>query len=263
MGRFWYDSAESYSLYIRRYLERDRKTMSLRTMLERLREFDSALLANTLDFVDPTPSAQCYLSGTIQSVTPTIGPVAGVAVTAEIDSSTPSGVFDADVYWEQLEQMAAIDEPKIYVIKTVGSRPDHECVAGDGMGKGLYSVGCLGMVTDGQVRDVDALHTVPFSIHARGRCVQHCALRIKAVNTPVEIGGLTISPGDIIHAGADGVLRLPPASLEPLVEGAPRIAMVEHEAHNQLRRTDISIAEKRKRVVALYADNGFTRMSEV
>lgn len=237
--------------------------MNLRQKLEALGEFDSALLANTLDYVDPTPSAWCYLSGEIQSVTPALGPAVGAAVTAEFDTSSPDGVMDGDKLWELKEQIETLDHPVILVIKTVGSRPDHECVAGDGMAKTLRAAGCVGIVTDGRVRDVAALNTVPMSVHARGRCVQHTAFRIKTIQTSVDIGGLTISPGDLLHAGADGVLRLPPDSLDALIEGAPKLIQVEATVHNMLRRTDVSSAEKRKYLEKVYKDNGLTRQSEV
>jgi regulator of RNase E activity RraA len=229
----------------------------MRSTIERLRDFDSALLANVLDFVDPTPPEQCYLSGEIQSVTPTLGPTVGIAVTVQIDSSTPGGQWETDPYWQTVEKIEAMDEPAVLIIQAVGSRPDHECVAGDGMAKTLYSAGCVGLVTNGRVRDVDALHTVPFSVHSKGRCVQHCAYRFKAVDVPVEIGGLTISPGDIIHAGADGVLRLASASIDRLIEAAPKLVAVEHEVHAAFRRTDLSIKEKQQIMKEVYERYGF------
>jgi len=228
-----------------------------KALLEELREFDTCLVANTINFIDKTPTHEWYLSGEIQSVTPPLGPTVGVAFTAEIDSSTPGGGGDTELYYDQLERMADTDLPIVWVVKAVGSRPDHECMIGDGMAKSLYSVGCLGIVTDSRVRDIPGLLTTPFAAYCRGRAVHHGALRFKAVDRPVEIGGVTISPGDVVHAGSEGVIRIPAGCLERLPEACVRNRAFEHEVHQYLRRTDLRPREKRAHVQRLIAKYGF------
>jgi 4-hydroxy-4-methyl-2-oxoglutarate aldolase len=227
-------------------------------LLDELREFDTALLANTINFIDPTPAHEFYLSGEIQSVTPPLGPTVGIAFTAELDSSTPEGVAETDLYWEQLEAMDKCDLPIVWVVKAVGSRPEHECMIGDGMAKTLFSVGCMGLVSDSRVRDVPGLITTPFAAYCRGRAVHHGALRFRATNRPVEVGGVTIHPGDVVHANSEGVIRIPPGCLEHLAENAVRNRAFEHEAHMFLRRPDRSPAEKRAHVRKLVTKYGFT-----
>jgi regulator of RNase E activity RraA len=232
-------------------------TVPLCDLLRRLREFDSALLANALDYIYPGPIAECYMSGRIQSVTPVVGPAVGVAHTIEIDSSTPQGdAGNREPYHRLLEQIEAADEPAVMIIKPVGSRPDHECVAGDGIAKALHAVGGIGIVADGPVRDVEAMQAVPMSVHARGRCVHHCAFRFKFTGRPVEIGGLTIHPNDVIHAGADGVLRLPKSHLEALCDAAPKVTTAEAMSHAVWRSTELSVAKKVERAGQIYKDLG-------
>src|SRR5215467_3372412 len=99
--------------------------MELNAVLEGLREFDTALVANTIGYVDPTPAHEYYMAGYIQSVTPSLGPTVGVAATCEIDTSSPGDVHEFDGYLRQLEQIAKTQEPVVWVVKTSGSRPDH------------------------------------------------------------------------------------------------------------------------------------------
>ena len=232
--------------------------MITRSTLEQLRDFDTALLANTVDFIDPTPPHEFYLSGEIQSVTPSLGPTVGMAFTCELDTSTPEGEGNTDLFWEQLAEMEKNGLPAVWVVKAVGSRPDHECMIGDGMAKVLYSVGCQAIVTDGRVRDVAGLLTTPFAAYCRGTAIHHTPLKFRAINRAVEVGGATIQPGDVIHANAEGVIRIPPACVEQLPAAAVRMRAFEHQAHMALRRSDLSLSQKRAAVQSLLAEYGFS-----
>ncbi len=226
--------------------------MSVRHLLEPLADFDTALLANTLDYLAGSPPPhERYLSGDIQSLTPSLGPTVGVAMTITIDSSTPGGVPDAEGYYTLLRAIEVSPDPVVLVIKAGGSRPSHECVLGDGMAKMLHSVGCVGVVTDGGVRDIEGILTVPFGVYARGRTVHHCALRYSGCNQPVTVGGVTLAPGDIIHANIGGVITVPGEQLDRLPARATAMRAFEHDAHCVFRRTDLSIDQKRTQVEAM------------
>jgi regulator of RNase E activity RraA len=231
--------------------------MSLVTTLQELREFDTALLANTIGYIDPTPPHDYYMGGSIRSLTPTIEPTVGVAFTAELDSSTPTtpGAPAAPApqydFYDQLEDMSKAGLPVVWVVKAVGSRPDHECIMGDGMGKALFASGCVGAVTDGGVRDLKGLMTIPFAVYGRGVTIHHSPLRFRSFNQPVEVGGLLIRPGDVLHANCEGVIRIPPACLDILPAKATAMRAFEHDAHRAMRRTDWNAKQKRDYVMEL------------
>lgn len=229
----------------------------LAAIIEGLREFDTPLLANTIGYIDRTPSHEYYMGGSIQSVTPSIGPTVGVAVTCEMDTSTPGDTHEFDLYCEQLDQIGRMAEPVVWVVKAVGSRPDHECIVGDGMAKDLTSMGCIGIVTDGGVRDVTGMMTLPFAAYCRGKTIHHCGLRIRSINRPVEVGGITVTPGDVLHANLEGVIKIPSGCLGILADRARQMRVFEYEAHEVLRASNIPAVEKRQKVVALLRKFGF------
>ena len=228
--------------------------MSLKLLIEQLADFDTALIANTIGYIDPTPVHEWYLGGSIASLTPTVGPTVGVAMTCEVDSSTPGSRADFELYYTLLEQIQRSATPVVVVAKAVGSRPDHECIIGDGMAKMLHSVGCVGLVTDGGVRDIEGILTVPFGVYARGRTIHHCGVRFVRINRPVEVGGITVTPGELIHANAGGVIKIPPGCREKLPAFATEMRAFEHAAHCVFRNTSMTIREKRKAVDALVAN---------
>jgi len=231
--------------------------VSLTRRLQELREFDTALLVNTIGYIDPTPPEETYMGGSIRSMTPTLGPTVGVAVTCEVDASTPGGAHDMDPFWRQVEQIAAMDEPVFWVARAVGSRPDHECVFGDGMAKNLRAAGCVGMITNGGVRDVAGCRTADFAVYAAQRTIHHCAYRIRTVDRPVEVGGITVHPGDVLHANEDGVIRIPRTCLDELPAAAARMRACEHEMHYALRRTDLTVPEKLQNSKDVFEAYGF------
>lgn len=226
-------------------------------LVARLREFETALVANTIGHLDPTPPDRWYLAGTIRSVTPTLPPSVGFAATCTLDSSTPGQSADTDSFWRQLEEMESGDVPTIWVVQCVGSRQDHECAVGDGMAKLLAAAGCVGIVTDGGVRDVQGLLSIRFSAHARGTVVHHVPMRFSAAGQPVQIGGVTIRAGDLLHGDAEGVITVPRGCWQALPDATARMRLVETEIHDQWRRRDLPLERKRCLVSEILEKHGF------
>jgi regulator of RNase E activity RraA len=71
--------------------------------------------------------------------------------------------------------------------------------------------GCAGALIDGGVRDVDKITAMEFPLFARGKSVYDSLNRQRVIDAdvPVQIGGVTFSPGDLVFADADGVVVVP------------------------------------------------------
>ena len=96
-----------------------------------------------------------------------------------------------------------------------------------------------------------------FAAYCHGKTIHHCALRFKAMNEPIAIGGITVAPGEIIHANAEGVIKIPAGSHPTLVDSAIRMLAFEHEAHTVLRQIGLEPNAKRGMVTALLPKYGF------
>lgn len=71
------------------------------------------------------------------------------------------------------------------------------------------ALGCVGFVTNGAVRDLSALQKLDFQCFARGARVSHAYAHVVEFDIPVHIGGLTITPGDLLHGDLNGIHSIP------------------------------------------------------
>ena len=108
-----------------------------------------------------------------------------------------------------------------------GCRPDDVLIvaAGGSMRSGVWGEllstaarnrGCVGALVDGAVRDVATMTAMGFPVFARGTnpCDSRDRQRVIDIEVPVEIEGITFSPGDLVIADADGIVVVP-REIEP------------------------------------------------
>lgn len=85
--------------------------------------------------------------------------------------------------------------------------------------------GLNGLVIDGGVRDADLLEAMGFPVFSRGVSIRGTGKDYGAIgwlNTPVRIGNVTVSPGDLIVGDRDGVVAIPRARAAAVVEKAAK-----------------------------------------
>jgi 4-hydroxy-4-methyl-2-oxoglutarate aldolase len=93
--------------------------------------------------------------------------------------------------------------------------------------------GATGCVTDGLVRDVKAIREVRFPVFHGGIGPLDSKGRgeVTAIDVPVECGGVTINPGDLVFGDADGVLAVP----QPVARQAVKLALEKVEGEDRTR----------------------------
>lgn len=96
---------------------------------------------------------------------------------------------------------------------------------------GILSVGAkvrqvAGVIADGPVRDVDEARACDLPVYARSATVRTARGRIAEAETngPVTIGDVRVHPGDCVIADASGVVFVPAAQLDRVLQAAEAIA---------------------------------------
>lgn len=121
----------------------------------------------------------------------------------------------------------------ILVIDRLGD--DRHACWGGGVTVAVKAAGGAGGIVDGPCTDLDEIRTSDFPLWCRG--VAPITTRQYdlggRLNVPVSVGGVVVSPGDIILADASGVLVLPPHEAE---EEARRALAVQEAGRDFERR---------------------------
>jgi len=82
-------------------------------------------------------------------------------------------------------------------------------------------------ITNGGVRDLDEVNEFGFGYFACCVLVSHAYVHIENYNCPVKVGGLTIKPGDLLHADKHGVILIPDSVTHKLAEACRKIQLAE------------------------------------
>ncbi|MQA97114.1 MAG: RraA family protein [Streptosporangiales bacterium] len=214
-------------------------------VLEGLRRYDSPTLANAIETFDIRPRDEGFASHEIRSIFPDLPVMVGYAATATI-RARGKAPNDPGPLWEHVRTLPT---PRVVVMQDLDDPPAHGAFWGEVMATTFTALKCEGVVTSGSVRDLDEAHAIGFRFFARAVSVSHAYVRTESVGETVTVGGLEVSPGDLIHADKHGVLSIPKEIAAELPAAAEKVVAKEQRFLDWVRSEDFDparIAEIRK-----------------
>lgn len=89
--------------------------------------------------------------------------------------------------------------------------------------------GVAGVIADGNVRDIDEAREYVLPVYGRGTTALTARGRVQQLHTnqPIEIGGITVHPGDLAIADGSGVAFIQAGEADRVLTAAERIATKE------------------------------------
>lgn len=173
----------------------------------------------------------------------------GFAATVRIRGSAPptaGGLYpDRTDWWDYLLSLPA---PRVVVIEDVSVRPGFGSLLGAVHGNILRALGCVGAVTNGAVRDIPVLEKLEFPVFAGNLTVSHAYIHIIDFGYPVQIAGLGIHSGDLLHGDVHGVQTVPGDLVRRIPEVAAKISSRDAQIIALCQSDEFSL-EKLRRVV--------------
>lgn len=163
----------------------------------------------------------CFNEEEVTDFMPQMGPMIGYAVTVVIEASNKQHkISNPTAALEYRNYMAGIEGPKIIVVQDL----DKPRVTGSWWGEVNAnfhrSLGCIGTITDGAVRDIDEMTNAGFKAIAKRLCIGHAYAAPVKWNCEVEVFGCKIQPGQLIHADKHGFIAVPPEDEARLLEAS-------------------------------------------
>jgi regulator of RNase E activity RraA len=99
----------------------------------------------------------------------------------------------------------------------------------------------VGHITSGCPRDLDEVRGLGFSLFGLDPCVSHAYVRLVDFGKPVTIGGVTIRPGDLLHADKHGVCIVPIEVVPKLAEACAEVERRERPLLEICRSPEFSL----------------------
>ena len=212
-------------------------------LLERLKEYDTPSVTNVvatypnselcLGLCNPWKSSW-YTDQSLRCMYPELGRTAGYAVT--VTYSEPDAGFDRLGFADICRAIEDSPKPVVLIIKQ--NLPEElkrkNGLCGGNMMTAFKSLGVVGVISDGPSRDIDEVRPRGLQYMLTGVCAGHGEFSVQEINAPVEVCGMMVAPGDIVHMDENGAVRFPANKLEAVAELCEKLRVYEQEKQRLL-----------------------------
>jgi regulator of RNase E activity RraA len=171
-------------------------------LCDRYEQLYTGVVADVLDSMG-------YRDQTMDSDIAPINPEQTVAGTAYPAIGRRNRSVDYDAQAERFLQMLG-DAPADSCL-VLNANADNSAQVGELATRALTAQGCRGVVTDGGTRDTQFIQEQEFPVYVRFQTPADslCRWELLEWDTPVVIGDVEVSPGDIVFGDIDGVTVVP------------------------------------------------------
>lgn len=198
--------------------------------LENLRRLDSSSVANAIETFGVRLRNAGFADSTVHCIFEDFPPLVGYAATIRIRTAEPP--MEGDSYYyrlDWLDHLVRVPAPRVLVIQDLDTHPGVGSFIGDVHTNILRAVGCVGVVTNGAVRDVEAARALKFQMFAGNLSVSHAFAHVFDIGGLVQIGHMPVQPGDLLHGDRHGVQTVPIEIAQKIPAVAQRMNQEERE----------------------------------
>ena len=176
--------------------------------LKKLAQYDTPTICNIIELFEVRPFTAGYMDRRIQAAFPEMPPVVGFAATASFKSGTPQKNSTYAALEAQVAEFAKLPGPGFVVFQD-HDNPPVGATFGEVMCSTYQAFGAVGLITSGGGRDLLQVKSLGFPVFTGCTICSHAYCQTFDVGATVEVGGLTVQSGDLLHGDANGVTNIP------------------------------------------------------
>ena len=210
--------------------------------LSALRKISSPTIANAIETFEVRHRGEGYTHRGVHCLFPGREAMLGYACTAMILSghpAAPNRLVDRTKYWEYTKRAPS---PKISVVQDLSEKP-LGAYFGEVNASIHLALGSSGVITNGTVRDIPEVLAAGFQVFAGGVSVSHGFAHLEDFNRPVQVFGMMVQSGDLIHADQHGAVVIPQAIAREIAAAAQKIEREERVMIELCRSDSFSVAK--------------------
>ena len=192
-----------------------------------LRKFDTPTICNAIEVAQGKRGFNNFTRGTMISSSPKNPPIVGFARTAKIAALEPSNEPVDIIKKRRMDYYEYMSNSRLPSLAVIEDMDFPDCIGaywGEINTSIHKSFGMAGALTNGVMRDLGDLPS-GFPVIAKSIGPSHGFVHVREINVDVDICGLKVSPGNLVHADQHGAVVIPneilntlDASIEKLIK---------------------------------------------
>ncbi|WP_315833790.1 RraA family protein [Bradyrhizobium prioriisuperbiae] len=226
------------------------------SVLQALTRYDTPTICNAMEVIAPERRLNGYTVKPLVCPFPDLPPIVGYARTVTIRATTPPSLSAAEQRAARIayyEYIGTGSGPRITVIQDLdGANVGYGAFWGEVQSALHKALGCLGVVTDGSIRDIPQW-APGFQALAGSIGPSHAYVHADSFGGTVNVAGMTVRSGDLVHADRHGAVVIPFDLAAKLPEAAELCARREEVILEVARSPSFSL-DKLKAALARAAE---------
>ena len=212
-------------------------------LVEYLLTVDTPTLCNAIEQLTLRPRHEGFTPRGIRSLFPEMGRICGWAVTAQVETVSESWLAGREGFGELFRAASASSKPVVVAFQEVGAHAELSAHCGEVMATIFKRLGAVGLVTDGGVRDMDEVRALGFQYFARGTVASHANFRIVRANVPIQVGGMMVRPGALLHGDINGLVEVPEQKRDQLAAAVEKVRSTEGPLMEYVRSAEFDLEQ--------------------